>query len=391
MWVMQQQQRQEDQRGEEEEGGGAGRAPLFEGKLLMVPGPTNLSRRVRDTLAQPQVGHTDPDFAKNFSETLQLARRVFRNAKGHQFIITGTGTVGMEVAVTSTVEPGDKVLVLNTGYFGQRMVDINRCYGAEVEELSTGFGRHADPDSVRKKLGTGGFKAVYVTHVDTGTTVCNPVAEIVEEAKKAGALAIVDGVCSFGGIEFDFDKVGADFAFAGSQKALAAPPGTVLMAVSSGLLSSLEARKERIRGYYTNLLRWKPVMDDPRGYFATPAVQLMQALHESLEEIEDEGLERRWSRHRENARLIREGIEGTGSRLVVEEKDFRADTVTGLWTEPGAAPAIQKSLREEHAIDVARGLGENGTKMLRVGHFGNLTEQQARYFIESFEQAKHSN
>jgi alanine-glyoxylate transaminase/serine-glyoxylate transaminase/serine-pyruvate transaminase len=110
--------------------------PLFEGKLLMVPGPTNLSRRVRDALSQLQVGHTDPDFAKNFSESLQLARRVFRNGNGHQFIITGTGTIGMETAVATIAEPGDKVLVLNTGYFGQRMVDINRCYGADVEEMS---------------------------------------------------------------------------------------------------------------------------------------------------------------------------------------------------------------------------------------------------------------
>jgi aspartate aminotransferase-like enzyme len=160
------------------------------------------------------------------------------------------------------------------------------------------------------------------------------------------------------------------------------------MAVSKELMSSIEERRVRVRGYYTNLLRWKPVMHDPRSYFATPAVQLMQALHESLQEIEDEGLERRWSRHRDNARTIRDGIEGAGSELVVAEKEYRADTVTGLWTEPGAAPAIQKSLRDDHGIDVARGLGENGSKMLRVGHFGNLTEEQARYFVGSFTQAK---
>ena len=155
-----------------------------EERLLMVPGPTNLSKRVREALSQPQVGHTDPDFVKNFSETLQLARKAFRNNKRHQFVFTGTGTVGMEAAVASTVEPGDKVLVLNTGYFGQRMVDINRCYGADVEELGSGFGLHADPDAVRKRLAAGRFKALYVTHVDTGTTVCNPVADIVKEAKK---------------------------------------------------------------------------------------------------------------------------------------------------------------------------------------------------------------
>jgi alanine-glyoxylate transaminase/serine-glyoxylate transaminase/serine-pyruvate transaminase len=355
----------------------------MEERLLMVPGPTNLSKRVREVLSQSQIGHTDPDFVKNFSETLQLARKAFRNQRGYQFVFTGTGTVGMEAAVASTVEPGDKVLVLNTGYFGQRLVDINRCYGANVEEISSAFGFHADPDAVRKRLARGRFKALYVTHVDTGTTVCNPISEVVKEAKNAGVIAIVDGVCSVGGVELDFDRTGADFAFTGSQKALAAPPGAVLVAVSNGFLAQLEAKKERIRTYYANLLRWKAVMDDPRTYFATPAVQLMQALNQALKEVEEEGLEKRWRRHSSNAKIIRDGIEDAKSKLVVEQ-GYRSDTVTGVWTDAGAAPAIQKSLRDEHGIDVARGLGDNNTKMLRVGHFGNLTAKQARSFVDSF-------
>ncbi len=358
----------------------------MEERLLMVPGPTNLSKAVRDVLSQPQLGHTDPVFVENFSETLRLARNAFKNSKGHQFVFTGTGTVGMEAAVASTVEPGDKVLVLNTGYFGQRMVDINRCYGADVEEIGSGFGFHADPDAVRKRLAGGRFKAVYVTHVDTGSTVCNPIAEVVKEAKSAGALAIVDGVCSVGGVELDFDAMGADLAFTGSQKALAAPPGAVLIAVSNEFFTMLEARRDRVRTYYANLLRWKMVMDNPGTYFATPAVQLMQALNQALREVNAEGVDRRWRRHQTNATLIREGIEGAGSKLVAE-KGFRADTVTGVWTEPGAAPTIQKSLREEHGIDVSRGLGENNSKMLRIGHFGNLTEKQARFFVDSFASA----
>ncbi|HUI01195.1 MAG TPA: alanine--glyoxylate aminotransferase family protein [Nitrososphaerales archaeon] len=355
-------------------------------RLLMVPGPTNLSKSVRAALAQPQVGHTDPEFVKNFAETIQLARKVLRNSKGYQFVFTGTGTVGMEAAVAATVEPGDKVLVLNTGYFGQRMVDINRVYGADVEEIPAPFGQHVGPDAVRRRLASAPFKALYVTHVDTGTTVCNPVAEIVREAKKAGVTALVDGVCSFGGLEFDFDKIGADVAFTGSQKALAAPPGAVLIAVSADFLSALEKKKDRVRTYYANLLRWKAVMDEPKNYFATHAVQLMQALNVALKDVEAEGLAKRWRRHAKNAKTIRDGIEKTKSKLVAEA-GYRADTVTGLWTEPGAAPAIQKSLRDDHGIDVARGLGENNTKMLRVGHFGNLTDKQARYFVDSFADA----
>src|SRR6266849_6200259 len=315
----------------------------MEERLLMVPGPTNLSKSVRDVMSNPQVGHTDPDFVATFSETLRLARKAFKNDRGHQFVFTGTGTVGMEAAVASTVEPGDSVLVLNTGHFGQRFVDINRCYGADAEEISLGFGNHAGPDAVRKRLAGGRFKALFVTHVDTGTTVCNPISEVVREAKSAGVFAIVDGVCSVGGVELDFDRLGADLAFTSSQKALAAPPGAVLVAVSRDFLAQLESKKDRIRTYYANLLRWKAVMDDPRTYFATPAVQLMKALNQALKEVEREGLEKRWDRHKKNAKIIRDGIEGTKSKLVAEE-GHRADTVTGVWTSPGAAPGIQKSL-----------------------------------------------
>lgn len=357
------------------------------GRLLMVPGPTNLSIGVRQAMSQPQVGHMDLDYAKEFSEVVRLARKAFRNGHGHQFVLTGSGTLAMEIAVTSIVSPGDEVLALNTGYFANRMVDINKAYGASVEEIRTEFGVAADPDEVRRKLAAGKFKAVFVTHVDTSSTTCNAIKEIVKEAKNSGSLAVVDGVCSVGGLELDFDKLGADIVFTGSQKALAAPPGTVLIAVSRELLEQMERRKDSIRGYYLNLLRWKAYMDDPRGYFATPAVQLMQALKVALQELDNEGLDARWRRHHANAEIIRDGITSAGMTLVVKERAHRADTVTGIWTKEGAAPDIQRTLRERYKIDVAKGLGENGTRMLRVGHFGNLTEQQANYFVDSFANA----
>ena len=169
----------------------------------------------------------------------------------------------MEIAVTSIVSPGDKVLALNTGYFANRMVEINRAYGASAEEIRTEFGVSADPDEVRRRLAAGKFKAVFVTHVDTSSTTCNAIKEIVKEAKNSGSLAVVDGVCSVGGLELDFDRLGADVVFTGSQKALAAPPGTVLIAVSRELLEQMEMRKDSIRGYYLNLLRWKAYMEDP--------------------------------------------------------------------------------------------------------------------------------
>jgi aspartate aminotransferase-like enzyme len=320
---------------------------------------------------------------------VQLARYAFRNDSGFQYVFTGTGTVAMETAVASVVEPDDATLVLNSGFFGHRWTEINKVYGAKVEEMGLPFGKHVDPDEVRKKLKTTKFKAVFLTHVDTATTVVNPVSEIVTEIKKAGALAVVDGVCSIGGIELNFDKLGADVVITGSQKALAAPPGGLLIASSKEMEESMEKRKNPIRAYYSNLLTWKKVMNDPKVYFATHATQLMLALRQALLEVKEEGIENRWKRHRTIGTTVRAGLEKRGLEMVAES-GFRADTVTGFLLPEGKAPDVQKELRASHMIEVARGLGEYSGRMIRVGHFGNLREDQITYFFEALDKSLRS-
>jgi len=348
----------------------------------MIPGPTNISERVRDVMSRPQQGHGSPDFTEKFGEMLKLARFAFKNNDGSQFAFTGSGTLAMEASVVSTVQPGDKVLVLDTGYFGQRMASINEVHGAKVVQLQYPIGTHADPDDLGRKLRDDSFRAVFITHVDTSSAVLNPIRELVAECKNAGAFAVVDSVCGLAGEELDFDRLGADIVFTASQKAIAAPPGAVLIAVSNELLGYFQKRVKPIEGWYLNLLRWKPIMDDPKMYLATPAVQIMLALREALLELKEEGLEERWKRHRVLAEKIREGIRRMDLRFVAEE-GHRANTLTGFIVKEGAAPQVQKELRDTHKIEVARGLGDYGGRMIRIGHMGILNSEQADRTIKA--------
>ena len=344
----------------------------MEDKLLLIPGPTNLTPRVREAMAGPQLPHVGSEFYSMFKDTVALARYVFRNEKGVQFVFTGSGTIGMESSVVSLVAHGDRTLTLVNGYFGHRMLMLNQVHGARADNIDYPNGEAADPDALRSQIQRNKYSVVFITHVDTSSSVINPVKELVEECQKAGVLSVVDSVCAIGGVPLDFDRLGADIVFTASQKALAGPPGAVLVAASQRAIEHMEKRKEPIESYYMNLLKWKPIMDDPRMYLATPATQVIMALREAMTELKEEGLENRWARHQKLGKMTRSRVEDWGERFVAEE-GHRADTVTSFWVQKENAGEIQGTLEKEHGIMIARGLYEERDKMLRIGHFGILT------------------
>jgi aspartate aminotransferase-like enzyme len=350
--------------------------------LLLIPGPTNLSKRVRDAMAGPQLPHVGSEFYAMFKETVSLSRYVFKNEKGTQLVFTGTGTTGMESSVVSLLARGDRTLTISTGYFGHRMLMLNQVHGAKAESLELSDGRAADPDVLRKLLRKTRYTAVFMTHVETSSSVANPVPDLVEECSKAGVLSVVDSVCAIGGVPLDFDKLGADIVFTASQKALAGAPGAVMIAISPGAIDHMEKRKSPIESYYMNLLKWKPVMDDPKIYLATPATQVLLALREALLEVKEEGIENRWARHKKLGEITRNRVEDWGQNFVAAE-GHRADTVTSFWVEEGMAGPIQKTLEKEHHIMVSRGLYELKDRMIRVGHFGILTPELLERSLDS--------
>jgi aspartate aminotransferase-like enzyme len=322
-------------------------------------------------MAGPQLPHVGAEFYSMFKETVGLARYVFKNEKGIQFVFTGSGTIGMESSVLSLVTRGDRTLTLTNGYFGHRMLMLNQIHGAKADSLEFTGGRAADPDSLRKKLRKAKYTAVFITHVDTSTSVMNPVPELVEECAKAGVMSVVDSVCAIGGVPLDFDRLGADIVFTASQKALAGAPGAVLIAASNRAIEHMEKRKSPIESYYMNLLKWKPIMDDPKMYLATPATQVLLALREALLEAKEEGVENRWARHKRLGEMTRSSVEAWGQKLVAEE-GHRAHTVTSFWVQDGKAGPIQRALESEHHVMVSRGIYDDKDRMIRIGHFGIL-------------------
>ncbi len=333
-------------------------------------------------MAGPQLPHVGSKFYGMFRETVSLARYVFRNEKGTQFVFTGTGTTGMESSVVSLVSHGDKTLTLMTGYFGHRMLMLNQVHGAKADSMEFTDGKAADPDLLRRKLQRTKYKVVFITHVDTSSSVINPVPELVEECVKAGVLSVVDSVCAIGGVPLDFDRLGADIVFTASQKALAGAPGAVLVAASPRAIEHMEKRKAPIEAYYMNLLRWKPIMDDPRMYLATPATQVLLALREAMLEVKEEGIENRWARHRKLGETTRGRVVEWGERFDAEE-GHRADTVTSFWVEKNNAGEIQSRLEKEHNIMIARGIYDDRDKMLRIGHFGILSPDVLKRALDS--------
>ncbi|MDG7007370.1 MAG: alanine--glyoxylate aminotransferase family protein [Nitrososphaerota archaeon] len=350
-------------------------------KLLLIPGPTNLSERVREAMAGPQLPHVGAEFYSMFKETVDLARYVFKNQKGAQFVFTGTGTTGMETSVLSLVTRGERTLTLSNGYFGHRMLMLNQIHGAKADTIEFKDGRAADPDTLRKQLRKAKYSVVFITHVDTSSSIANPVTDLVDECESAGVLSVVDSVCAIGGLPLDFDRLGADIVFTASQKAIASAPGAVLIAASQRAIEHMEKRKVPIESYYMNLLRWKPIMDDPKMYLATPATQVLLALREAMLEIKEEGIEDRWGRHRKLGETTRDRIEEWGQKFVAEE-GHRADTVTSFWVEDGKARPIQKTLEEKHDIMVARGIYDDRDRMIRIGHFGILTSDTLKKSLD---------
>jgi len=353
-------------------------------KLLLIPGPTNISPRVREAMAGPQLPHVGSQFYSMFRETVALARYVFRNEKGVQYVFTGSGTIGMESSVVSLVSHGDRTLTLMNGYFGHRMLMLNQVHGAKADSIDHPNGKAADPDSLRCQLQKSKYSVVFITHVDTSSSVINPVKELVEECQKAGVLSVVDSVCAIGGVPLDFDRLGADIVFTASQKALASAPGAVLVAASQRAIEYMEKRKEPIESYYMNLVKWKPIMDDPRMYLATPATQVIMALREAMIEVKEEGIENRWARHHKLGEMTRSRVEDWGQKFVAEG-GHRADTVTSFWVQKENAGEVQGTLEKEHGIMIARGLYDDKDKMLRIGHFGILTTDMLRGALDSVE------
>lgn len=346
---------------------------MFERELLMIPGPTNVAPSVLRAMCKPPLSHTSLEFASIFRESLNNLRKVFMT-ESDVFVVAGSGTLALEMAVANIIEPGDKVLNTVSGFFGQYFVEICKVYGAVPRVLEVPYGKAVKPEQVKEALKEGGFKAITVTHVETSTGIANPIKEIGEIARKySDAFYIVDTVCSLGGIEARVDDWGIDVCVSGSQKCIGVPPGLALVAVGQRVLEYLEKRETPVGSWYGSFKNWLPVMQDPMKYFATPPVNMIYALHEALRLVLDEGLENRFKRHHVLAEAFRAAMEALNLKIVAE-RGYEADTVTAIYYPEGVDDNQFRSEMKNHGIIVAPTLGPLKGKGFRVGHMGNVNQ-----------------
>jgi len=337
----------------------------------MIPGPTNVDPEVLRALSRPTEAHTSPYFTKIFKEAIDSLRKIMF-CGGYPFIVAGSGTLAMEMAIANVVEADDRVLVVSNGYFSERFCEIIEGYGAVVDRLEVEWGDVADPMRLRERLEKGRYKAVTVTHVDTSTGAASPAAKIGDVLKDFDALYILDTVCSLGGMEVRVDDWHVDVCVSGSQKALAIPPGLAIVAASERAIEAYKKRKTKVSFYYGSFGKWIPIMEDPSKYFATPPVNMIYAFQRSLQGILEEGLERRFRRHEVMAAAFRSAMEALGLRLVART-DCAASTVSAVHYPEGAEDeGFRKAMSSKYHVVVAGGIGKLKGKVFRVGHMGNV-------------------
>ncbi len=298
-------------------------------------------------------------------------------------VYPGSGTAAMELALRSVVKRGSKVLVLKAGYFGGYLELGVRLLGGKpiVAEAKVGVGFTAEElDRLPEKYRD--VEAVALQHVETSTTVANPVRELAKTAKKWSVAVVIDGVASIGGMEMRMDEWGVDVCFTGSKKALAAPPGLAIVAYSVDYASAVEEKGSW--SLYFNFSRLLEEMETTRNYYVTPAVNLIYALHISLKNIHEEDLENRFRRHQVMAKAVREALRALGLQLVAKE-GFQADTVTAAYLpERVSWQKLYQEMRRR-GIEVAGGLGELKGKIFRIGHMGETSYNEVVAVIAALE------
>jgi alanine-glyoxylate transaminase / serine-glyoxylate transaminase / serine-pyruvate transaminase len=347
-------------------------------EMLLIPGPTPVVDSIYDALGGETRSHTDARFAAVYRSALEKTREMLKT-DGEVFVISGSGTLGMEMALLNTVAPGERILVISHGFFGDRFIKLGQAFGIEADVLQAEWGKQVSPEELEERLAAGHYKAVTITHADTSTGVAANLEILVPIIKKHGALVILDGVCATAAMEEDMSKsygnpdAKIDVILTGSQKAIGVPPGLAIVAFNQ---TALAARKElgRIPAYYSDIYNWIPIMHDPQKYFATPPVNLIYAYEEGMRLVLAEGMENRYKRHQAFGRGVRAALAVYGMKALADEEAAAATLSCILYPEGMDDAAFRARLAEKGLI-IAGALAHLAGKAFRIGHMGNTTQE----------------
>ena len=350
-------------------------------KLIMLPGPTNVSERVMKAMLQPVINHRGDTFRELYKGLLDKTKHLFQT-QGEVLVLSSSGTGGVEAAVFNLIRPGDVALVPVFGEFSSRLAETVELAGGRAVEVKSEFGKVPSLNQLEEAISKEEkFKALFLVHNETSTGVTAPYArEATRLAREHGAFAVVDAISSLGGYAIPVDEWGVDICITGSQKCIAAPPGLALLSVSDRVTDFLKGSPPKTR--YFDIPRYLEFGARGETPF-TPALPLFYALDEALEEFLEEGFAKRVLRHDEMSKAIYDGVAKLGLQAVANP-DVRSKTVIATYYPPGVDDTkFRKSMSQEMGIVVAGGFGPFKGKVFRIGCMGQINREYVERTLEA--------
>ena len=347
---------------------------------LRIPGPTPCPDKVLQAMSWQMINHRGPQFAQILADVTTKLKQLFQT-KGDVFLLTGSGTGGLEAAIVNTLSPGDKVLSVSIGVFGERFATIAEKFGAEIIPLRFEWGKAADADTVRQALkAEPKIKAVLVTHNETSTGVTNDLASISSVVTEFDKLLLVDAISSLGSINLPVDDWHCDVTVTGSQKGWMVPPGLAMVSVSQEAWQAHQ--KAKMPRFYWDFTKAKSYLEKGETPW-TPVIPVVFALQVALDMILKEGLTNIFTRHARVAQAAREGVKSLGLSLFAEES-HASNTVTAVAASDGLdTKKMLKILREEFQVILAGGQQKLDGKIFRIGHLGWVNEDDIEVVISA--------
>lgn len=342
-------------------------------QFLLLPGPTPIPDRVLKAMSKPMINHRGPEFKDILFEVTEGVKKLYKT-KNNVLIYPSSGTGVMEASVVNFLSPGDKVLAITIGIFGQRFANIARNFGADVDELSFEMGTAADPQMVAERIKKDinkEIKAVLITHNETSTGVFNDIKLIKEAIGDHPALIIVDAVSSLAALELEMDEWGLDVVVSGSQKAFMIPPGLGFIAFNDRALKAHQEAK--MPKFYWDISLGLKYLEKGQTPF-TPAVSLFYGLQESLQMMLDEGLESILNRHLNYRKIVRSSVKAMGLELLAPDSNASTAVTSVVAPETIGANKIRKVMLDEFNIALAGGQQSLEGTVFRIGHLGYVRE-----------------
>ena len=347
-------------------------------RILLGPGPSMADPRVLRAMATPLLGQFDPEFTGVMNDVMALSRVVFQTENPATFPVSGTGRAGLEAALVSLIEPGDRVVVGECGRFGLLLCEIAERCGAEVAPVRAEWGRILEPEAITRALKAGRTKLVAIVHGETSTGVLQPLEEIARVTREHDALLVVDAVVTLGGCEVATDGWGLDVVVAGCQKCLSCPSGMAPLTYNERAEAVLHARRRKVQSNYLDLTQLATYWSPDRFNHHTAPTAMVYGLREALRAVAVEGLCARFARHRLHGDALRAAIEAMGLSLFgAEPPANRLPMITPIVVPEGVDELrVRRVLLEDFGIEIGAAFGPLQGRIWRIGTMGYSARRQ---------------